>query len=120
MKRQAEFLVSKRDGRREWLRATKLARSIHLALSAAGIVTREASLDLATRLVARVRRERQDEVLETTRLASLVQHELIDRGYSLAALRYAEAAQHKVATCTGEPPLRSESFWSDDRFFGTS
>ena len=37
VKRQAEFLVRKRDGRCEWLRATKLARSIHAALSAAGM-----------------------------------------------------------------------------------
>ncbi len=120
MKRQAEFLVSKRDGRREWLRATKLARSIHLALRSAGVVERERSLDLATRLVARLRRYRRETVLETSRLASVVQSELIDRGYTLAALLYAEAAQRQQERVpSGAAPIdRVEPFWSDDRLFG--
>ncbi len=37
MKRRAEFLVDKRDGRREWLRRTKLAHSIHMAFHSADI-----------------------------------------------------------------------------------
>ena len=37
MKRRTEHLVEKRDGRTEFVRATKLARSIHLALSSVGV-----------------------------------------------------------------------------------
>ena len=37
MKRRTEHLVEKRDGRREFLRATKLARSVHLALYEIGV-----------------------------------------------------------------------------------
>jgi hypothetical protein len=37
MKRRTEHLVEKRDGRTEFLRATKLARSIHLAMHSVGV-----------------------------------------------------------------------------------
>ena len=48
MKRRTEHLVEKRDGRREYLRATKLARSIHLALFEIGVDEDWRALELAT------------------------------------------------------------------------
>ena len=55
MKRRAEFLVSKRDGRKEWLRATKLARSIHLAMSASGASETWRSIDIASTVLMGLR-----------------------------------------------------------------
>lgn len=117
MKRQAEYLVRKRDGRCEWLRATKLARSVHAALAAAGSVTRERSLDLATEVVGRLRRERSgDEVVGTAQIATVARRVLIERGYSLAALLFAEFGSRRAATLEDRGTL----FWSDERLFGTS
>lgn len=47
MKRRTEHLVEKRDGRTEYLRATKLARSIHLALVSVGVDEDWRALELA-------------------------------------------------------------------------
>ncbi len=55
MKRRAEFLVSKRDGRKEWLRATKLAHSIHLAMSASGATESWRSIDIASTVLMGLR-----------------------------------------------------------------
>lgn len=55
MKRRAEYLVSKRDGRKEWLRATKLARSIHMAMSASGASETWRSIDIASTVLMGLR-----------------------------------------------------------------
>ncbi|MCA8942328.1 MAG: hypothetical protein KDB80_07175 [Planctomycetes bacterium] len=119
MKRQAEYLVRKRDGRCEWLRATKLARSIHAALSAAGHAARDRSLDLATEIVGSLRRERSDEVLCTERLAGQVQRTLIDRGHSLAALMFLEHRSRTVAASALVSERRTK-FWSTGDRFGVN
>ena len=58
MKRRNEFLICKRDGRREHVRASKLARSIDRALDGAA-PTPWFALDAATGLLAGLR-ERVD------------------------------------------------------------
>lgn len=116
MKRQAEFLVRKRDGRCEWLRATKLARSIHAALSAAGYPGRDRSLELATEIVGGLCRVRSDEVLDTDRLALRVRETLVERGHSLAALLFLEHRSRAVeAASVGVD--RARSFWSEGERF---
>ncbi len=117
MKRQAEFLVTKRDGRREWLRATKLAHSIHASLAAAGVVTRERSLDLATEIVGLLRQGRGDDMLATDRIAEMVRRVLIERGYSLAALLYVEVRARGGASAVVDD-VGVAPFWSDERLFG--
>ena len=52
MKRRSEHLVQKRDGRTEFLRATKLARSIHLALQSVGVDEDWRALDVSTAVLA--------------------------------------------------------------------
>jgi hypothetical protein len=61
MKRRTEHLVEKRDGRREYLRATKLARSIHLALCGVGVDEDWRALELANVVLEGLRRRRSDD-----------------------------------------------------------
>ncbi|MGE0141706.1 MAG: hypothetical protein AB7I19_02310 [Planctomycetota bacterium] len=56
MKRNVQFLIQKRDGRSEWLRASKIARSLQRACEAAGVpdcdvfdLTAKVMRDLSTR-----------------------------------------------------------------------
>jgi hypothetical protein len=99
MKRRAEFLIIKRDGRREWLRTTKLARSIHGALSSAGVAEGWLALELATTVLGGLRSRlraadgplvwRQAQ-LSTADVARAVERVLYATGYPLAAVAYAE------------------------------
>jgi hypothetical protein len=127
VKRRAEYLVKKRDGRREWLRATKLARSIHLALTAAGIDERGAALELATELVGDLHRQGRAGSLSTDELAVRVRGLLAARGYTLAAVLYAEAgARRRTADRSGLfaddrlAPNADQPFWTDERWFRPS
>ena len=94
MKRRTEHLVEKRDGRREFLRATKLARSIHLALFDIGVDEDWRALELAMVLLEGLRDKRSrggevgDVVLTTTELADAVQHVLVVTGQPAAAVSY--------------------------------
>ena len=91
MKRRAEFLVDKRDGRREWLRATKLAHSIYLALrSADTCATGEAwrAVDLASSVLTGLRSVHGQAVLTTDQLAAAVARVLMATGFPLAAFAY--------------------------------
>jgi ATP cone domain len=130
MKRRVEFLVEKRDGRREWLRATKLARSIHLALQSAGVDEDWRALEVASTVLLGLRRRRADDpmagcgVLTTTEIADAVQHVLVVTGQPVAAAAYgavsaergrrrralealSAAAQHRKLAVTGDTlPLR--------------
>ncbi len=100
MKRRAEYLVEKRDGRTEYLRATKLARSIHLALQGAGIDEDWRALDLATAVLAGVRQRRsaQEEqgrtvgMLSTRELADAAQQVMVATGAAAAAAAYGAVA----------------------------
>lgn len=121
MKRQARFRVRKRDGRVEWMRASKLARSIGLALTAAeslvdGRTTQVAfsvddpggalvtecpedwrAIDMATAVITGLCGEldgSSDEVAKWTaeRIAQAVQKVLSATGYEAAATAYARAS----------------------------
>ena len=58
MKRRAEHLVEKRDGRTEWLRTTKLARSVHQALCSVGVNEDWRALEVANAVIQGVRARR--------------------------------------------------------------
>lgn len=94
MKRRKEHLVEKRDGRREFLRATKLARSVHLALFEIGVDEDWRALDVASAVLEglREKRSRQGEVgpvvLTTSEIADSVQHLLVVTGHPAAAVSY--------------------------------
>jgi hypothetical protein len=110
MKRRVEFLVEKRDGRTEWLRSTKLARSIHQALQSAGVDEDWRALALATAVLAGLRQRRASQAAAGTRLPILSTHELADTvlqvlvatGQPLAAAAYgavgAERARRALAS----------------------
>lgn len=101
MKRRAEFLVEKRDGRREWLRASKLARSIHLALLSVHAAEGWRAVDLAEAVLAgirgRIRRDTGHELapLVTAELAEAVQQVLLATGFSTAAYAYARVGAER-------------------------
>ncbi len=94
MKRRAEHLVLKRDGRTEFLRATKLARSVHFALQSVGVDEDWRALDLTSAVLAglRARREQVIEdgapVLSTAELASAVHGVLVANGHAAAAVAF--------------------------------
>lgn len=101
MKRRAEHLVQKRDGRREYLRATKLARSIHLALQSTGIDEDWRALDLANVVLMALRRKHDATVamegamLSTSELGDAVQHVLVVTGQPAAAVAYGAVAAER-------------------------
>ena len=95
MKRRPEHLVQKRDGRREFLRATKLARSIHLALHSVGVDEDWRALELANVVLQALRQKREARaepgehvVLTTAEIADAVQHLLVVTGQPHAAAGY--------------------------------
>ncbi|MFT4516033.1 MAG: hypothetical protein ACI91B_004755, partial [Planctomycetota bacterium] len=106
MKRRTEHLVEKRDGRREFLRATKLARSVHLALYEIGVDEDWRALELASVVLEGLRQKRKAAqtasqaassanpvvggpvVLTTTEIADSVQHLLVVTGQPTAAVAY--------------------------------
>ncbi|HEB52123.1 MAG TPA: hypothetical protein ENI87_02590 [bacterium] len=115
MKRRTEHLVEKRDGRREFLRATKLARSIHLALYAIGVDEDWRALELAGVVLEGLRertgaKDKPEVVLSTADIADAVQHLLVVTGQPAAAVSYgamqAERARRRtsVATLLAPPP----------------
>lgn len=99
MKRRAEFLVEKRDGRREWLRATKLARSIHLALSAIGAGEAWRAVDLAETVLTALRKRNavrgDTDSLSTIELADAVQQVLIATGFPGAAWAFTQVGAER-------------------------
>ncbi|MFT4843475.1 MAG: hypothetical protein ACJA0V_003992 [Planctomycetota bacterium] len=102
MKRRTEHLVEKRDGRREFLRATKLARSVHLALFEIGVDEDWRALEIASVVLEGLRQKRKSAqslvtattavggpiVLTTTEIADSVQHLLVVTGQPTAAVAY--------------------------------
>lgn len=94
MKRRAEHLVLKRDGRTEFLRATKLARSVHLALQSVGVDEDWRALDVTSAVLAGLRSRREQvledgaPVLSTTELAAAVQGVLVANGHAAAAVAF--------------------------------
>jgi len=119
MKRRKEHLVEKRDGRREFLRATKLARSIHLALFEIGVDEDWRAIELATVVLEGLRSRRvhaagggtppaASVVLSTAEIADAVQHALVVTGQPAAAVCYgavqAERSRRRSAVATLAPP----------------
>jgi hypothetical protein len=96
MKRRAEFLVRKRDGRKEWLRATKLGRSIQLAAAAATagdvIVEQWWAMELTAAVLQGLRKKRGGSaVLTTAVLAEAVEQVFVATGFPQAAEAYRQA-----------------------------
>lgn len=104
MKRRTEHLVEKRDGRTEYLRATKLARSIHLALVSVGVDEDWRALELANVVLLALRQQKEAvapprgkrvqgagavaTMLTTTEIAEAAQHLLVVTGQPSAAVAY--------------------------------
>lgn len=103
MKRNEACLVQKRDGRREWLRATKLARSIQSALDGETAVCGVGSgvadaLEIASAVLADLSRRsgsalhrgaQAEPIVTTIEIASCVERMLFASGHARAATRYA-------------------------------
>ena len=105
MKRRSEHLVRKRDGRTEFLRATKLARSIHCALHSVGIDEDWRAIELANVVLHALRQKRAaaigadanaEIVLATAELADAVQHVLVVTGQPQAAVAYGAVAAERT------------------------
>ena len=102
MKRRTEHLVLKRDGRMEFLRATKLARSIHLALHSVGVDEDWRAIEIANVALQALRQKRQDGagddpvVLTTSELSDAVQHLLVVTGQPAAAVAYGAVAAERT------------------------
>ena len=102
MKRRAEHLVLKRDGRREFLRSTKLARSIHLALHSVGVDEDWRALELANVVLQALRQKRRPDqespehvVLTTSEISDAVQHLLVVTGQPTAAVSFGAVAAER-------------------------
>lgn len=103
MKRRSEHLVRKRDGRTEFLRATKLARSIHCAMHAVGVDEDWRALDVANVVLHALRQKRtvdapgkETVVLSTAEIADAVQHVLVVTGQPSAAVAYGAVAAERT------------------------
>jgi len=102
MKRRSEHLVRKRDGRYEFLRTTKLARSVHLALRSVGVDEDWRALEVTTAVLTGLRCRQlamgADEapVLTTSDLASAVQHVLVATGHPAAAVAFDAVAVERL------------------------
>ena len=94
MKRTAEFLVRKRDGRREWLRATKLTHSILLAFGSAhpdklDVDEPWRAMDVACSVLTGLRSlHGENAVLTTDSLSEAVPRVLLATGHAEAAGAY--------------------------------
>lgn len=101
MRRQVGFLVEKRDGRREWLRATKLARSIRLALIATETSDDWIATELAAAVIAGLHARSDVAAVRTDVIADAVGRVLTAAGCSHAAATYAavrcERARRRAA-----------------------
>jgi hypothetical protein len=103
MKRRSEHLVQKRDGRTEFLRATKLARSIHLAMHSVGIDEDWRAIELANVVLMALRQKRGDlcepegpPMLTTAEISDAVQHLLVVTGQPTAAVAYGAVAAERT------------------------
>src|SRR5262245_53153524 len=102
MKRRSEHLVQKRDGRVEFLRATKLARSIHLALRSVGVDEDWRALEVGTAVLTGLRYRQAEaqgdapSVLTTADLATAVQNVLVATGQPAAAVSFDAVASERL------------------------
>ena len=112
MRRRTEHLVHKRDGRTEFLRATKLARSIHLALHSVGVDEDWRAIELANVVLQALRQKHAGAaaadagagsttaapptMLTTTEISDAVQHLLVVTGQPSAAVAYGAVAAERT------------------------
>ena len=102
MKRRSEHLVRKRDGRLEFLRTTKLARSVHMALRSVGVDEDWRALEISTAVLAGLRCRQQEPVgdeppvLTTQELSTAVQHVLVATGHPAAAVPFDAVAIERL------------------------
>ncbi len=89
MRRQVGFLIEKRDGRREWLRATKLARSIRAALYAVDVADDWLGTDLAAAVIAGLRARGEAGAVRSEAIADAAARVLVAAGQAPAAVAYA-------------------------------
>jgi hypothetical protein len=103
MKRRSEHLVEKRDGRSEFLRATKLARSVHCALHSVGIDEDWRALEVTATVLAGLRHRQQvheaqggaSGLLTTAEIAEAVQNVLVATGQAAAAVAFGAVAAER-------------------------
>ena len=109
MKRRKEHLVEKRDGRSEFLRSTKLARSIDQAMRSVGVDEGWRALELAGVVLVALKQRAEERsstkasgavathtgLLTTAEIADAVQHVLVVTGQPNAAVAYGLAIYHK-------------------------
>jgi hypothetical protein len=103
MKRRSEHLVEKRDGRTEFLRATKLARSIHTALHSVGVDEGWRALEVTATVLAGLRHRRgafeaeggAPGPLTTAEIADAVQSVLVATGQAAAAVAFGAIAAER-------------------------
>lgn len=111
MRRQVSFLVEKRDGRREWLRATKLARSIRLALIDAEAGDEWLATELAAAVLAGLRARGEASAVRAEVIADAVGRVLVAAGCAPAAAAYVRARAERerrraeLGRCAGELAL---------------
>lgn len=103
MKRRSEHLVRKRDGRLEFLRTTKLARSVHLALRSVGVDEDWRALEITTAVLTGLRcrqtacgGDTAPPPLTTAELATAVQHVLVVTGNAAAAVAFDAVATERM------------------------
>ncbi len=114
MKRRSEHLVLKRDGRTEFLRATKLARSVYLALRSVGVDEDWRALEVSAAVLAGLRVPRgaasgpagepqaaastatRATVLTTEALGQAVESVLSATGQAAAAVAYTAVASERA------------------------
>jgi hypothetical protein len=97
VKRRTEYLVEKRDGRREWLRASKLARSIHAALRAGREGEAWRAVELAQVVLAGVARARAtaQTPVKTSELAHAVERVLLAQRCVHSAVAYLQVGAER-------------------------
>lgn len=128
MKRNVQFLIQKRDGRVEWLRASKIARSLQRACEAAGVfdcdvfdLTAKVMRDVSTR--ARIRanspgegpksgasdaQASRSEALTADAVAASVTRVLYASGLTHAATCFVIAARERAARTRELARLRAD------------
>lgn len=103
MKRRSEHLVEKRCGRTEFLRATKLARSIQQALQSVGVDEDWRALEVTSAVLHGLRQRQQmqredgspQRVLTTREIADAVQNVLVATGQAAAAVSFGAVAAER-------------------------
>lgn len=132
MKRRTEHLVEKRDGRTEFLRATKLARSIHSALHSVGVDEDWRAIEIANAVLMALREKHQQgprrsglavavgTLLKTSELSDAVQRLLVATGQAAAAMAYCKVAGERSRRKASALAARAAATAATATAFGSS